>query len=129
MPELKIILNGSINHQSELKSDLRCQFGKLGLENITFYLEPTLGIELFFKKSIFFFFSLGLIRDFLIIVPHHCKFHFSETLQILKHSILSNPDFRPFKLANAWMAMHKYASNLLSQPWRKEFTSIKVNIL
>ncbi|KAI5744661.1 hypothetical protein M8J76_004204 [Diaphorina citri] len=68
----------------------------------------------------------ALIQEFLSIVPHNCKFHFMETTQVHKHSVLANPDFSPFKLANAWMAMSKYASNLLYQPWRKEFTIIKL---
>uniref|UniRef100_A0A8D8RV03 Protein tamozhennic n=1 Tax=Cacopsylla melanoneura TaxID=428564 RepID=A0A8D8RV03_9HEMI len=68
----------------------------------------------------------ALIHDFLSIVPHNCKFHFTDTHHVLRRSILSNPDVNYLKLAKAWLSMSKYASNLISQPWRKEYTIIKL---
>ncbi|KAL1463298.1 hypothetical protein WDU94_015061 [Cyamophila willieti] len=68
----------------------------------------------------------ALIHEFLSIVPHNCKFHFTDTHHVLRRSILSNPDVNHFKLAKAWLSMSKYASNLISQPWRKEYTIIKL---
>jgi spermatogenesis-associated protein 2 len=38
-------------------------------------------------------------------------------------------DFSALKAARAFEAIEKYASNLINQPWRKEFKEIKVSLV
>lgn len=68
---------------------------------------------------------LGFIREFLCIVPHSRKFVLRETLQVL-HKSAGLQNFSGYRAALAWNAIARYAANLLTQPWRKEYKEIKV---
>ena len=68
----------------------------------------------------------NLISDFLCVVPHNTKFTFIEVANILNYSIEKNPSFSAYKAQSAFEALEKYATNLISHPWRKEYKTIKV---
>ncbi|XP_026461438.1 protein tamozhennic isoform X2 [Ctenocephalides felis] len=67
----------------------------------------------------------GFIREFLCIVPHSRKFVLRETLQVL-HKSAGLQNFSGYRAALAWNAIARYAANLLTQPWRKEYKEIKL---
>ncbi|GLV40571.1 tamo [Carabus blaptoides fortunei] len=65
------------------------------------------------------------IREYLCITPHNRKFFCPETAEVLHRSASSKKDFSGYRAALAWNAVSMYAGNLLSQPWRKEYRTIK----
>lgn len=70
----------------------------------------------------------NLISDFLCVVSHSAKFTFIEVANILNCSIDQNPNFSAYKAQSAFEALEKYATNLISHPWRKEYKTVKVCI-
>jgi hypothetical protein len=73
--------------------------------------------------SIFF---KGYIKEYLCLVPHDRKFSFLETADVLHRSATHKEDFSGYRAASAWNSIGMYASNLLAQPWRKEYREMKV---
>lgn len=71
------------------------------------------------------FFFAGYIKEYLCLVPHQQKFSFRETADVLYRSASSKTDFSGYRAAVAWNAISLYAGNLLAQPWRKEYRTIK----
>lgn len=68
----------------------------------------------------------GVILDFVTLVPHNRKFSFRETANVLHRSAATKDDFTAYGAASAWDALALYASNILSQPWRKEYRELEV---
>ncbi|XP_055941299.1 uncharacterized protein LOC129971498 [Argiope bruennichi] len=68
----------------------------------------------------------NLISEFLSIVPHSSKFTFFEVAKVLIDSIENNRNFSAYKAGSAFEALEKYATNLISHPWRKEYKTIKL---
>jgi protein tamozhennic len=66
----------------------------------------------------------GLIIEYLSIVPHSEKFEILEIAECLDRSIIENNAFSASKAATAFEILEKYANNLLTKPWRKEFQTI-----
>lgn len=69
---------------------------------------------------------LDCITDFLYMAPHDRKFCLRDTAEVLHRSVSNKVDFSGYKAVVAWNAIGRYAGNLLSQPWRKEYKTIKV---
>nr|CAH7714594.1 unnamed protein product [Callosobruchus chinensis] len=67
----------------------------------------------------------GIIYEFLCIAPHRHKFYFPETEDVLQMSASRKKDFSAYKASTGFAAIQLYAGNLLSQPWRKEYRTIK----
>lgn len=65
--------------------------------------------------------------QFLYLVPHDKKFLFKETERVLHHSSMNISDFDPREGSVAFEFLARYAHNLLDQPWRTDFHTIKVN--
>jgi hypothetical protein len=63
----------------------------------------------------------------LCLVPHDRKFSFLETADVLHRSAIQKEDFSGYRAASAWNSIGIYASNLLTQPWRKEYREMKVS--
>lgn len=59
---------------------------------------------------------------------HNQKFVSEVTADVLEMSANKKKDFSAYKAANGWNTIQIYAGNLLSQPWRKEYRQIKVEI-
>lgn len=68
----------------------------------------------------------GLIAEYLAIVPSREKFIIERVGDVLSHSVFHNEEFSAYKAAAAFQSIEKYANNLLSQPWRKEYRNIKM---
>ncbi|GFQ79020.1 protein tamozhennic [Trichonephila clavata] len=68
----------------------------------------------------------SLITEFLGTVSHGSKFTFFEVAKILNESIENNRNFSAYKAGSAFEALEKYATNLISHPWRKEYKTIKL---
>lgn len=60
--------------------------------------------------------------------PHDRKFYLRDTAEVLHRSASNKADFSGYKAVVAWNAIGRYAGNLLSQPWRREYREIKVII-
>ena len=69
----------------------------------------------------------GYIKDFLCLVPHRLKYVFRETSDILHRSAETMKDFSGYRACTAWSAISLYAANLLAQPWRKEYRTLRVS--
>ena len=63
-------------------------------------------------------FFVGLVGDYLSIVPQQRKFLFSSTGDIILDSAKWKIDFNLMKAADAFRAIEQYAANLINQPWR-----------
>lgn len=68
----------------------------------------------------------SLISKFLSVVSHTVKFTYLEVADILNSSIENNPHFSAYKAGSAFEALEKYATNLISHPWRKEYKTVKL---
>lgn len=66
----------------------------------------------------------GLILEYLSLVSHRKKFDSVEVADSFDKSIISKNDFNACRAAIAFEALEKYANNLLTKPWRKEFRLI-----
>lgn len=66
------------------------------------------------------------IKEYLCIAPHDAKFSFHQTAEVLHRSACTKNNFSAYKAALAWKGIGKYADNLISHPWRKEYRNIKV---
>src|SRR5699024_2612194 len=64
-----------------------------------------------------------LIAQYLSLIPHHQKFHYTEIRDCLDSSVKQH-DFDPNKAIGAFEAIERYATNLLNYPWRKEYRTI-----
>ena len=71
-------------------------------------------------------FRLGYVRQYLYLVPQDRKFCSSAPSEIIWQSARWIPNFSALKAASAFEAIEKYAANLINQPWRKEYKTIKV---
>jgi len=67
----------------------------------------------------------GLVAEYLSLVPHERKFVSGTTGDLVANSAKWKPDFSLVKAANAFRAVEQYAANLINQPWRQEFWSIR----
>ncbi|KAK0081629.1 hypothetical protein PV325_011851 [Microctonus aethiopoides] len=67
----------------------------------------------------------GIIKEYLHLVPHENKYVFPETAHILHRSAATINDFSGYRACSAWTAISLYASNLLAQPWRKEYRTLR----
>jgi hypothetical protein len=65
-----------------------------------------------------------LIAEYLSLVPHSHKFSFIEISNCFNRSITENREFSAYKAIGAFEALEKYATNLITHPWRKEYQSI-----
>ena len=65
-----------------------------------------------------------LIAEYLCLVPNTHKFSFFEVSECLNKSITENQSFSAYKASNAFEALEKYATNLITLPWRPEYHSI-----
>lgn len=77
------------------------------------------------SKSLLLFFS-DYIRKYLCMIAHGRKFIFSKTAEVLRRSVDSRENFSAYRASTAFNAIARYAANLIAQPWRKEFRTIKV---
>lgn len=66
------------------------------------------------------------INDYLCQVPHNRKFGFGQTAEVLYNSASCNKDFSGYRAALGWDAIGRYAANLITKPWRREYRKIKV---
>ena len=69
-------------------------------------------------RLLFIKYLLGLVADYLSIVPQQRKFVNPSTGDIVANSAKWKPDFSLIKAANAFRAIEQYAANLINQPWR-----------
>ncbi|XP_012535144.2 protein tamozhennic isoform X2 [Monomorium pharaonis] len=67
----------------------------------------------------------GFIKEYLCLVPNENKYVFQETADILHRSAATVTDFSGYRAATAWSAISLYAANLLAQPWRKEYRTVR----
>ncbi|XP_015114892.1 uncharacterized protein LOC107039657 [Diachasma alloeum] len=67
----------------------------------------------------------GFIKEYLCLVPNESKYVFQETAHILHRSASTLNDFSGYRACEAWSAISMYASNLLAQPWRKEYRTLR----
>jgi len=67
----------------------------------------------------------GLVAEYLTLVPQDRKFVSASTGDLIANSAKWKPDFSLVKAANAFRAIEQYAANLINQPWRQEFWSIR----
>lgn len=65
-----------------------------------------------------------LIAEYLSLVPNTHKFSFIEVSNCLNKSIEEKRDFSAYKACGAFEALEKYATNLITHPWRREYQSI-----
>lgn len=70
-------------------------------------------------------FFIGFIKEYLYLVPHESKFIFPETAHILRRSAATMNGFSGYRACSAFTAIALYASNLLAQPWRKEYWTLR----
>lgn len=68
----------------------------------------------------------GFIKEYLCYVPNERKYVFQETADILHRSAATVKDFSGYRACTAWRALSLYAANLLAQPWRKEYRTLRV---
>ncbi|XP_043280750.1 uncharacterized protein tamo [Venturia canescens] len=67
----------------------------------------------------------GFIKEYLCHVPNERKYVFQETADILHRSAATVKDFSGYRACTAWRALSLYAANLLAQPWRKEYRTLR----
>ena len=67
----------------------------------------------------------GFIKEYLCLVPNENKYVFQETADILHRSAATLQDFSGYRAATSWSAISLYAANLLAQPWRKEYRTLR----
>ncbi|XP_012275747.1 uncharacterized protein LOC105697209 [Orussus abietinus] len=67
----------------------------------------------------------GFVKEYLCLVPNNSKYIFRETANILHHSAATLHDFSGYRACTAWNAISLYAANLLAQPWRKEYKTLR----
>ncbi|XP_076751405.1 PUB and ZnF_RBZ domain-containing protein tamozhennic isoform X2 [Xylocopa sonorina] len=67
----------------------------------------------------------GFIKEYLCLVPNENKYVFQETADILHRSAATLQDFSGYRAATAWSAISLYAANLLAQPWRREYRTLR----
>ncbi|XP_015179595.1 PREDICTED: uncharacterized protein LOC107068067 isoform X1 [Polistes dominula] len=67
----------------------------------------------------------GFIKEYLYLVPNENKYMFHETADILRRSAATLQDFSGYRAATAWSAISLYAANLVAQPWRKEYRTLR----
>ena len=65
------------------------------------------------------------VKEYLSCVTQDRKFVSSSTGDILNNSVIWISDFSLGKAAEAFQCIEKYAANLLNQPWRVEYRTIK----
>ena len=70
--------------------------------------------------------TLGYVKHYLYLVPQDRKFCSGLAAEVIWQSARWIPNFSALKAASAFEAIEKYAANLINQPWRKEFKTIKV---
>lgn len=66
------------------------------------------------------------MRELLYNVDHDRKFFVPATLHVLRETLRRTKDFSACNAMNGFEAVHQYANNLLTKPWRKEFKTIRV---
>lgn len=66
------------------------------------------------------------IHRYLCEAHHNQKFECTSTPKVLHESAARMTDFSGYKAALGWDAIGRYAANLLTKPWRKEYRQIKV---
>lgn len=78
------------------------------------------------NTSLSYFSFSDYIRKYLCMIAHGRKFIFSKTAEVLRRSVDSRENFSAYRASTAFNAIARYAANLIAQPWRKEFRTIKV---
>ncbi|XP_065171464.1 protein tamozhennic-like [Atheta coriaria] len=66
------------------------------------------------------------IHRYLCEAHHNQKFECTSTPKVLHESAARMTDFSGYKAALGWDAIGRYAANLLTKPWRKEYRQIKM---
>ncbi|XP_033224310.1 uncharacterized protein LOC117177631 isoform X2 [Belonocnema kinseyi] len=67
----------------------------------------------------------GFIKEYLCLVQNELKYTFPSTADILHRSAATVQNFSGYRACTAWSAISLYAVNLLSQPWRKEYRTLR----
>ncbi|OAD55707.1 Protein tamozhennic [Eufriesea mexicana] len=65
------------------------------------------------------------LEEYLCLVPNENKYVFQETADILHRSAATLQDFSGYRATTAWSAISLYAANLLAQPWRREYRTLR----
>ena len=68
------------------------------------------------------------VVTYLSIMEHSQKFS-RQITDTLDASVRHNEDWHPTDAADAFLALEKYALNLLDYPWKTEFKTLKVSTL
>ena len=68
------------------------------------------------------------VVTYLSIMEHSQKFS-RQITDTLDASVRHNEDWHPTDAADAFLALEKYALNLLEYPWKTEFRTLKVSTL
>ena len=71
-----------------------------------------------YKSLVISSLCLGLVAEYLTLVPQDRKFVSASTGDLIANSAKWKPDFSLVKAANAFRAIEQYAANLINQPWR-----------
>ena len=72
-------------------------------------------------------FIIELLQRVVAVTPHEFKFRHSGVGSVLESSVQQVPHFDGFTAAAAFEALASYAANLIVQPWRREYRTIKVS--
>lgn len=67
----------------------------------------------------------GIIKEYLCLVQNERKYTFPSTADIFHRSAATVQDFSGYRACTAWSAIALYAANLLAQPWRKEYRTLR----
>lgn len=67
----------------------------------------------------------GFIKEYLCLVQNELKYTFPSTADIFHRSADTVQNFSGYRACTAWSAISLYAANLLAQPWRKEYRTLR----
>lgn len=69
------------------------------------------------------------MRELLCNVDHDRKFFVPATNHVLQETVRHTKDFSACDAMIGFEAVHQYANNLLTRPWRPEFKTIRVSVV
>jgi len=67
----------------------------------------------------------GLVKEYLCLVPQDRKFVTLSTGDIINNSVRWISEFSLVKASEAFQCVEQYAANLINQPWRLEYRTIR----
>ena len=100
--------------------------GNLYLQLICYFCFWITSVSKYHIYIVIKIFTLGYVKHYLYLVPQDRKFCSGLAAEVIWQSARWIPNFSALKAASAFEAIEKYAANLINQPWRKEFKTIKV---